>query len=353
MLDNATMRLGTAAAWQNSLKWFFPKADLFGAIDLRPFGSLQFDDVLTKAVLQLAFSRETANKLSLEGLGRVRIDGASMAYYEPAQREKAWGVLQAEGQIVEGRDRIVDFIREVSAKKVQAEEDSRGVVTFKPPLRASGFGFPFALGAFDDRHVFLARATNGEKEPSHLKMLEQLPWFADPAWPPTVQRSPESSLSTGPRLPWVGTALAKIPSDACGACLGEIPVEWRTWLKETLGLRSSPRRFVFYIKREGEGVAVNLRLDVEKSGGELLLSEDLEKWRRNGLEALKVRFPSIRKEPEALALLDQTLKGRVRWGASIGSGNVRTHVQIPGATWKALGTLVQRVARDQEEDGKK
>jgi hypothetical protein len=51
----------------------------------------------------------------------------------------------------------------------------------------------------------------------------------------------------------------------------------------------------------------------------------------------------VREEPGALALVDHTLKS-LRWGANPGSGCVSIGVRIPGPTWRALWTLVGRVA---------
>jgi hypothetical protein len=81
------------------------------------------------------------------------------------------------------------------------------------------------------------------------------------------------------------------------------------------------------------------------------LLEDLEKWRRRGLDVLRARVPALREEPEALALLGRTLK-TMRWGANPGGGCVRTGVQIPGPTWDALGKLLKRASQPAEEGGK-
>jgi hypothetical protein len=190
---------------------------------------------------------------------------------------------------------------------------------------------------FDDRHVFLARAMNSYKAEDHRKVLEQLPWFGDRPQRPAVHFPPSASLLTGYHPPWVQAAL------------GEIPTEWRKRLTETLKLRVSPRAFMFSMKREGDGVVVSLRLKAEKAGGELILKDDLEKWRREGLDELQARFPSTGKEPEAIALLAQVLKANVRWDAKPGSGEVTTSFPIPGPAWKALGTLAKRLVGTYEE----
>jgi hypothetical protein len=135
-------------------------------------------------------------------------------------------------------------------------------------------------------------------------------------------------------------------------CVGEIPAGWRRRLTEALDLRACPRTFVFHLRREGEGVALSLRLNLEKPGAELILSEDLEKWRRRGVDVLQARFPALREEPEALALLGQTLK-TMRWGANPGGGCVRTELQIPGPTLGALGKLLKLASQPDERGGRK
>jgi hypothetical protein len=130
--------------------------------------------------------------------------------------------------------------------------------------------------------------------------------------------------------------------------VGEIPAAWRKILTEGLNLRTCPHNFVFTSKREGEGLAVSLSLNLDKAGAELIMLEDLEKWRVQGLDVLRAKFPGVREEPEALALLGQTLK-TMRWGANPGSKCVRTGVQIPGPTVRAVGKLVERMCRPHED----
>src|SRR5262249_53148588 len=127
--------------------------------------------------------------------------------------------------------------------------------------------------------------------------------------PPRV----EGNLLTGYQPPWVRAALAEITPDVCGFLLGEIPAELRAVLSDVLRLRACPRTFVLHVRREGEGVALSLSLNVDKAGAELLLLEDLERWRAQGPDVLKARFPAVTKESAELALLGQTLK-TMRWG---------------------------------------
>ena len=272
-----------------------------------------------------------------------------MAYYQTPRSDSARGFVQLAGRVEDNRIRLIDTVRDATANTVRVQEDSQGMLTFQPPFRVSEPGLPFAMGMFDDRRVFLARAMNSSKAADHRKVLEQLPWFAVRPWPPTVGFSPEASLLTGYHPPWVRTALGQIPFDACGFCLGEIPTEGRKWLSDTLKLRATPRRFAFFLKRDGDGVGVSLRLNMDKAGAELLLQEDLEKWRRDGLGELQARFPDTRKEPEAIALLAQVLNANMRWGANPGSEEVTTSFQIPGPSWKALGALVKRLVRTPQE----
>jgi hypothetical protein len=95
----------------------------------------------------------------------------------------------------------------------------------------------------------------------------------------------------------------------------------------------------------------SLSLNLDKAGAELILLEDLKKWRRRGLDVLQARVPALREEPKALALLGQTLK-TMRWGAKPGGGCIRTGVQIPGPTWGALGKLLKRAFQPAEEGEK-
>jgi hypothetical protein len=158
-------------------------------------------------------------------------------------------------------------------------------------------------------------------------------------------------LVSGYKPPWLQAALREVPPDACALFLGEIPAEWRRPLTEALGPRACPRTLVFYLKREGEGVALSLSLNVEKAGGGADLAGRPRGMASPGARRAASQGPVLREEPEALALLGQTLK-TMRWGANPGGGCVRTGVQIPGPTWGALGKLLKRASQPAEEGRK-
>jgi hypothetical protein len=126
-------------------------------------------------------------------------------------------------------------------------------------------------------------------------------------------------------------------------CLGDIPADLRRLLIEALHLRVCPRSFACQLRREGGGLALSLTLNLDKAGTDRTLQEDLETWRRQALGALQARYPALRQEPEALALVRQTLTG-MRWRAD-GGASVRTDVRISGPTSKALLALVKRASR--------
>jgi hypothetical protein len=332
--------------WRNELKWFPAEATLFAAIDLSPFGSLRLDDDWTQTLLGLALTREATSKLTSNNLGRVRIDRVGMAYYERQPRQGARGLVQLTGQIEDNRIRLVDTIRDATANAVRVREDAQGRLTFQPAFRLSAPELPFAVGMFDEHRVFLARAMNSGKEADHRKALELLPWFATQG--PLFRSELGYNLLNGQHLPWIRTVLGQIPPDTCAFCLGEIPAEWRNWLSESLKLRATPRRVYVSLKHENAGNVVSVRLNVDKAGAELLLKDDLEKWRRQGLDELQTRFHVLKKEAEAIALLTQVLDGNLRFAANSQSGEVTASVRFSGPAWKALGTLAKRMARPGE-----
>jgi hypothetical protein len=332
--------------WQNTLGWFPAGATLFGMIDHKAFGSLHLDDEWGQTALRLALPPEARKKLTPEILDGIRIDGVSLAYYEARKPEKSQGIVQLEGEVAGGRQRVVDILRAATSKKFQAEDGVGGKAT-----RVSGPELPFALGLFNDQRLFLTRSLNpGDKGSQHLNVLEHIPCFDFSGNGPR----PWVNIPSGNNPPWLPSGLSEIPPDACGFCVGEIPAAWREALTEGLKLRTCPQSFVCYLKREDEGVALSLNLNVEKPGAELILMEDLEKWRLQALDVLQARFPELREEPEAMALLRQTLKTNMRWGANPGSGRVGTWVQISGPTLRALGQLIERASQAHEagqEDG--
>jgi hypothetical protein len=335
-----------APFWKSTLGWFPAEATLFGAVDLKAFGSLNLGDEWTRALLRLALPAETGKNVTPENLGRIRIDSVSMAYYEDPKPGQSRALVQLEGLALDGRKRVVDFIREAGAGKGRAGEDDRGWQAGKP-ARVSSPELPFAIGLYDDHRVFLARAMGRDNtESQHLKALEHLSWFDLSNRP-----RPSGDLLSGYNPPWLQLALQEIPSGACGLCLGEIPAAWRKLLTEGLELRACPRTFVCSLRREDDGVALSLSLNLDKAGAELILLEDLEKWRRRVPDDLQARFPALREEPEALALLGQTLK-TMPWGANPGSRCVGTGVRITGPTGRALAALLNRTSQPREEGEK-
>jgi hypothetical protein len=347
----APMTPAAAPFWKDTLSWFPAEATLFGAVDLRAFGSLNLGDEWTQAFLDLGLPAGAEKMITPEALGRFRIDVVSAAYYEFPKKKPGWiaqlegldlarWLVQFEGLALDGRRRIINGIQEATEEEGVVEEIDRSPAG--RAVRVSSARLPFALGLYDDHRVFLARSLKeGSKGPEHLRVLTSVPSLTgDP------QKRAKDLLS-GYNPPWLQTALGESPPNACALFLGEIPAGWRKLLAEALELRVSPRTLVCHLRREGEGVALSLSLNVDKAGVELILLEDLERWRPQGLDVLRARVPALREEPEALALLGQTLK-TMRWGANPGGACVRTGVQIPGPTWGALGKLLKRASQPAE-----
>jgi hypothetical protein len=322
---------------KNQLSWLPAEGSMFGAIDLGPLGPLALDEARTRTLLRMLVPEETAGRLTPENLGRIRIDGIAIAYYEGPNAEDAWGIAHLDGLALDGRKRMVDFIRQGSAQTTKVEENNQAGRS-DALIRVSNPELPFALGIYDDNHVFLARSMRqGAAAPQHLKALEQHHLFD---FAQSYKHS--GDILSGYNPPWVKSALAEIPSDACGVLLGEIPAAWRKFFTEALNLRVCPRTFVLHLRRENQDVGVSLTLSVDNTGADVMLQEDLEEWSKKGLDAWKDRFASLRAEPERLALVGLTLK-TMRWKAS--GGSVQTHVKINDSTWKALGALLRRGTR--------
>ncbi len=329
----------TPAFWKNTLGWLPGRATLFGAIDIQSFGSLTLDDPLTRSLLRLVAGQETCNHLTPENLGRIRFDALGLAYYADPRTAETRVIANVEGVALDGRQRIVDYIRRTVPGEVQMEESERGLEPNRRPIGLSGSDLPFALGLYDDYHVFLARSLKGDgKEATHRKVLEKVPCFGKPL--------PEGTLVSGYQPPWLTSALASVPSDACGLALGEIPPEWQKVLTRTLNLRVCPRPFVCFIRRESSGrVILLLSLQVDKTNEVEKLREDLEKWCRQGLIDLPVGPPAKGKVAEALRTLGQTLR-TLRWKVDdAGKGSIQTSVSLTVPTWNALLVLLEQAAQ--------
>jgi hypothetical protein len=281
----------------------------------------------------------TADRLTPENLGRIRFDRVSLACYEGPKRGEGQLLVHLDGLALDGRKRVVDFLRQETAGTVQVEYKN-GRPTASDPVRLTGPELRCALGILDDRHAFLARSLNRDAEESeHLTALKQLPAFA---FPEGTSR-PAANVLSGYNPPWVRAALAEVPADACGLLLGEIPVELRKLLTEALHLRVCPRSLSCHVRRAHRGLTLSLTLNLDKAGADRILQEDLETWRHQALGVLQLHYPALRKEPGALAVVGETLKS-MRWAAH-GGASVRTEVRISGRTSKALLTLLKRASQ--------
>jgi serine/threonine-protein kinase len=321
--------------WMSALAGLPAEATVFGALNLGPFGPLTLDDTRTQKVLRLFVSAEAARRLTAEDLGRIQLDAVGAAYYEGARGDGPWGIVHLQGVALDGRKRILDFLNRTAGDKVRVEEnDQKG--TTSPLIRVGGGELPFALGLSADHHAFLARSLKaGASGPQHLRALEQHHLFDfSNAFKHT------GDVLTGYNPPWVKAALAEIPPDACGFLLGEIPADWRKLLTEALELRVCPRTFVLHLRREGNAVAVSLTLSVNKAGEDLVLREDLERWRLKGPDVLHARLAAQGHNAGPLTRVGQALKSM---HCEAGRGSVRTRVKISDPTWQALGELLQRV----------
>ncbi len=324
--------------WKSTLDWLPPEATLFGAVNLEKFGSLHLGDEWTQTALRLALPAEVADKVTPEKLGRIRIDRVSLGLYEDRKTAEPRTIVQLEGLALDGRRRVLDFIRETAPGPVLDEKAEKRWLAGRP-VGVSSPNLPFAVGLYDDHRLFLGRSLKeGSKEAQHRKALELHSWFAVAG-----TGRPQGGLLTGYNPPWVQMALQNIPSDACGLFLGEIPAGWRKQLIERLDLRECPRTFVCHLKREGDTLAVSLTLNLARPGREQILVAELEKLRRHGIDVLQGLFPALLREPQALASVRQYLT-TLRWQANLKNGSVRTTLRIPRQTRKALGTLLKRVA---------
>jgi serine/threonine protein kinase len=328
--------------WKCMLEWLPAEATLFGAIDLKPFGSLTLDDPTTQAILRLVVPKEAAGKLTPENLGRIQIHGAALACYDNPKSRTNQAIVLLEGKAWSGRKRILDFIRQQQTDKIHVKESVKVLqgLSGKSAL-ISGPAFPFAIHLRDDEHVFLASPLSKDAtEGQNLKALERLP---EVGARPNIYLFSDGHLSGhGYNPPWIYEALGKIPMDACGAFLGEIPAVWRKALTDALQLRVCPRTFVFHVRRENQDIAISLTLNLDKADADRTLKEDLEKWRQQGLKTLQTNFPALKSAPQGSALLGQILNN-MHWNTS--GGSVQTQVRISDPTWKALGEALTRLSR--------
>jgi hypothetical protein len=327
--------------WKRVLNGLPAEATVFGAMDLEPLGPLTLDDARTQTALRLLIPQQAASRLTPDTLGRIRFDAIGAAYYAGVKGESPRGIVHLQGLALDGRKRIIDFIRRTAGEELRLEQnDQKGTVT--PLIRMRGPELPFALGIFEDNDAFLARSLKpGAKAAQHLEALEQCHLFDF-----TNARKHVGDVLTGYNPPWLKTALSELPPDVYGFLIGEVPAEWRQLLTEALKLRVCPRTCGVHLRRDGRETAVSLTLSVDRAGDDRVLQEDLDKWRQQALDELTERFPALKTEAGSLALVRQTLN-TMRWSVSRGSleTSVQIRLQISDPTWRAIVELWKHAAR--------
>ncbi len=313
---------GIRAMAKDELNWLPSGATLFGAIQLPDQEALTLGDARTQALLRLFMRGRTVEPLTSENLGRLDFRGIVLGYYEGTNSEDRRVIVHVSGTALDGHKRIIDFIRRNAGESVRVEElDAR--LAANGPVRVSGPELSFAVKILDDQRAYLAASLARDARTSqHRKILEQV--------------SSATPLPAGYNPPWIKSALSSIPLDAYGFFLGEIPTEWRKMLIETLQLRVCPRTFVLHIQKEGDGFLLSLNPHVDGANVNLLL-QDLEKWRRQGIDSLERKYPRLRKKSDALAQVRQALQS-MRWSVH-GQGNIRYDMHVSRSTLEALCEL--------------
>jgi hypothetical protein len=314
--------------WKDALGRLPAEATFFGAINFNASEALTLDDPGTQALLRVFLRDETANRMTPENLGRIRIERISLGYYEGARSEDPRIIVHLEGVALDGHKRFVESLPLLVEPKVQIEEldKSRGA---NGPVRISGPDLSFAARILDDHSAFLA--VSGAKEArtsDHRKVLDRIA-----SAPP---------IPAGYNPPWVKAALDVLPMDAYGFFIGEVPDELRKTLAEALGLRVTPRSIVCHLRRQGQGTTLSLTLNVDKAGTETMLRDDLDKWRRQGTDGWRAKWPILNKEPQALRQLGDTVR-TMSWSAE--RGCVRTQVHVTDATWNAVCAVLRQGGR--------
>jgi hypothetical protein len=343
--------------WLATLNGLPPEATVFGAIDLTandPAGSLTLDDAALRTLLPVFVPQKAADQLTPENLGRINFSRVALGYYEGTKGKGGRVIVHLGGVARDGHKRAVEFLRGNAGGKLQVEELDRRLGA-NGPVCVSSPERPFALKIVDDNNAYLAVCLNGDAPASRAREV--------------VEKLPSSKwVSAGYNPPWFREAIpvgGRGQTDVRGFVLGEIPAAWRRLLTQTLNLRVCPRTFSCRLfresgeiglpgggpppprpqprdlTREGGGMALHLTLNVGGAEAARLLRDDLEKRRPQALDGLLARFPELRKEPQALAQVRQTLD-RMRWWAD--GDTVRTQVQLSGPTWASLLALVKRLS---------
>jgi hypothetical protein len=300
---------GPPGYWLATVNGLPPEPTLFGAFETPQTELLPLDDPTLQTMLRLFVSKETADQLTPENLGRIRLGRVALGYYDGPKGQFPRAIVRVSGVDLSGHKRAVEFIRRTGGDKVQIEElDPR--LKANGPVCISSPDNPVALKIVDDNDAYLAVSLTRNPQAAKARQL--------------LDRVPASTtIAASYNPPWVKLAVPNRQSDACGFLIGEIPAEWRKPLTDALHLRVCPGSFVCRMNREGAGMVLYLTLNVERAGADLLLRDDLEK--------------GCRQPP--LTEVGQTLS-RLRWTAH--GDSVRTQMPLSRQTWTAVLALLKR-----------
>jgi uncharacterized protein (TIGR03067 family) len=300
----------------DALSWFPMDATLCGFIDFRKFTPLTLDGDFGQT-LRAKVPPDLAAKLTQVNLGKIRIDRIAFAYADDRKVPKnARLFVRVTGQM--DHKRVVEFFRkELPDARVREQKGSRGesvTIIDKEPKAP-----PIAL--VGDTDLIFAwyleprdKENQQKDEPVLIRQMFHVKAKTEPHYRPSDGTSfEEPSIFEGGLF----GGLNRVPADACGLLLGELPPEVRAGLA---GSEPPAPNLIELRLRPGSPVTLSADVLFDNAKESKAFGVAMERWHDDGVGALLQLAPGIKLAPEATAALRKTL------------GNMHNDATVVGAS---------------------
>jgi serine/threonine protein kinase len=288
----------------DALDWFPANATLFGVLDLRSFSQVTLESGLGKGLRDKLLPADIKALVSLERLGRIRLDRVAFAFYQDWQNNgKSRLLLRCTGKF--DRKRVVELCPELLKPAALAKDyhlsvnERKGHDGERITLISSSEAAP-AFGVVADTDVLIARFLDNKA--AHVEVVQEAL---------LVRGGREKGIFAVPYFwadDWKG-----LPPQTCGFLAGLPPADLRN-RRDVQSLFPTLPQAVFLSLSVGRSKEINLDFILHPAGtalggtDEWQVMESLTKAKRKAFLFLDNLPPDFKVKPETPELLARTLE---------------------------------------------
>ena len=276
-----------------ALKWFPDSATIFGSYDLRASGELAPVDEssLRSLLVKMLRGRDKEEFYKfVDGAGNMRADRVSFGYAaDPQDHRKNRIYVRVTG--LADRKAVTDLIKKsLRGAKVEYRKGPKGhLMTIISPEKGDA---AFALLGNTDMLI-----CGHESDPENsLEVLEEAL---------DVRAGNKPSILKGPHA----AKLKKVPADAVGVLMGDVPEELRRDMVRGPGspFKAVPKSVAVVMTR-AKSIKIDWHGSMADADDAKSFAENVAELKKKGLDELKQLPPQLKIKPEQIKVLTQMLE---------------------------------------------